>query len=170
MKVTPESYAKWRAAFEAEMAAKAKKEEDDRLKGLPPREREEAKRWALKPTGKLHPDVVWSVRAAVWLVAGALEPRQRAVAARASSTSVAGGQYVARVRKAADIDFHWSPSSCAGRQLFAANASLAASDATLGEGEESVDASQYERETPESDEEEEEGAGIARLHLSDDEN
>lgn len=51
-KVTPESYAKWRAAFDAEMAAKAKKEEEDRLKALPPREREEAKRWAAKPTGQ----------------------------------------------------------------------------------------------------------------------
>lgn len=57
----------------------------------------------------------------------------------------------------------------AGRELFAANASLAASDAALGEGEVSVDASQYERVEVESDDEED-TPGIARLHLSDDEN
>ncbi len=50
--MTPESYAQWRAAFEAEMAAKTKKDEDERLKALPAKEREEAKRWAAKPTGR----------------------------------------------------------------------------------------------------------------------
>ena len=34
------------------MAARAKKEEDDRLKALPAKEREEARRWAAKPTGR----------------------------------------------------------------------------------------------------------------------
>lgn len=34
------------------MAAKEKKEEDERLKALPAREREEAKKWLAKPTGR----------------------------------------------------------------------------------------------------------------------
>ena len=37
------------------MAQKAKQAEEARLKSLPPKEREEAKRWAAKPTGKPPP-------------------------------------------------------------------------------------------------------------------
>ncbi|BGP38259.1 hypothetical protein JCM10449v2_002188 [Rhodotorula kratochvilovae] len=50
--VTKESFAAWAAKFEAEYAAQLKREEEERLKALPPREREEAKRWLAKLSGR----------------------------------------------------------------------------------------------------------------------
>ncbi|GAA5933141.1 hypothetical protein JCM3775_002542 [Rhodotorula graminis] len=50
--VNKASFAAWAAKFEAEYAAQLKREEDERLKALPPREREEARRWAAKLSGR----------------------------------------------------------------------------------------------------------------------
>lgn len=50
-KVTPESFAAWKIKFEAEMEAKRVKEEQDRVKALPPKEREEVKKWSGKLSG-----------------------------------------------------------------------------------------------------------------------
>ncbi|GAA5845892.1 hypothetical protein JCM11251_006722 [Rhodosporidiobolus azoricus] len=50
--VTRESFAAWAAKFEGELAAQQKKEEEERIKALPPKEREEARRWAGKLTGR----------------------------------------------------------------------------------------------------------------------
>lgn len=49
--MTKESFAAWAVRFEAEYAAQLKREEEERLKALPPKEREEAKRWAAKLSG-----------------------------------------------------------------------------------------------------------------------
>lgn len=49
--VTKESFAAWSAKFEAEYAAQLKREEEERIRALPPKEREEARRWAAKLTG-----------------------------------------------------------------------------------------------------------------------
>jgi hypothetical protein len=49
--VTKESFAKWAVQFEREFAEILKREEDERLKALPPKEREEARRWAAKLSG-----------------------------------------------------------------------------------------------------------------------
>ena len=51
-KVTKESFAAWSVKFEKEMLELRKKEEQERLKGLPGKEREEAKRWLAKLTGE----------------------------------------------------------------------------------------------------------------------
>ncbi|GAA6034309.1 hypothetical protein JCM8097_003837 [Rhodosporidiobolus ruineniae] len=50
--VTRESFAAWSAKFEAELAAQRKKEDEERIKALPPREREEARRYYSKLTGR----------------------------------------------------------------------------------------------------------------------
>ncbi|KAG0655720.1 hypothetical protein C6P46_000754 [Rhodotorula mucilaginosa] len=50
--VTKESFAKWAVQFEREFAEILKREEDERLKALPPKEREEARRWAAKLSGR----------------------------------------------------------------------------------------------------------------------
>ncbi|BGP14199.1 hypothetical protein JCM10213_006697 [Rhodosporidiobolus nylandii] len=50
--VTRESFAAWSSKFEAELAAQQAKEEEDRIKALPPKEREEARRWYNKLTGR----------------------------------------------------------------------------------------------------------------------
>ncbi|CEQ42734.1 SPOSA6832_04584, partial [Sporobolomyces salmonicolor] len=50
--VTKESFAEWSKRFEAEMAEQRKKEEAEKLKALPPKEREEAKRFMAKLTGR----------------------------------------------------------------------------------------------------------------------
>ncbi|GAA5823903.1 hypothetical protein JCM3770_000334 [Rhodotorula araucariae] len=50
--VTKESFAVWSARFEAEYAEALKREEEERLKAMPPREREEAKRWLAKLSGR----------------------------------------------------------------------------------------------------------------------
>ncbi|POY76751.1 hypothetical protein BMF94_0343 [Rhodotorula taiwanensis] len=50
--VTKESFAAWAAKFEKEFAQIQKREEDDRLKALPPKEREETRRWVAKLTGR----------------------------------------------------------------------------------------------------------------------
>ncbi|GAA5913688.1 hypothetical protein JCM6882_008720 [Rhodosporidiobolus microsporus] len=50
--VTKESFALWSAKFEAELAAQQKQEEEERIRALPPKEREEARRWAGKLTGR----------------------------------------------------------------------------------------------------------------------
>ncbi|GAA5968691.1 hypothetical protein JCM21900_005480 [Sporobolomyces salmonicolor] len=50
--VTKESFAEWSKRFEAEMAEQRKREEAEKLKALPPKEREEAKRFMAKLTGR----------------------------------------------------------------------------------------------------------------------
>jgi len=50
--VTRESFLKWRDAFEKEEIERRRKTEEERLKALPPKEREELKKWLAKPTGK----------------------------------------------------------------------------------------------------------------------
>ena len=52
-KVTPDSFNEWRVRFEQEMKDKAKKDEADRIKALPPKEREETKKFLAKHTGAL---------------------------------------------------------------------------------------------------------------------
>jgi hypothetical protein len=49
--VTKASFASWAVKFEAEQESLRKKEEEERIKALPPKEREEARRWAAKLTG-----------------------------------------------------------------------------------------------------------------------
>lgn len=49
--VTRESFLKWRDAFEKEEIERRRKTEEERLKALPPKEREELKKWLAKPTG-----------------------------------------------------------------------------------------------------------------------
>ncbi|GAA5953823.1 hypothetical protein JCM3765_000660 [Sporobolomyces pararoseus] len=51
-KVTKESFAAWSVKFEKEMEELRKKEEQERLKALPGKEREEAKRFLAKLTGR----------------------------------------------------------------------------------------------------------------------
>lgn len=51
-KVTPESFAQWRTRFEAELADKRDKEEQDRIRALPPKERDEVKRALGKLSGR----------------------------------------------------------------------------------------------------------------------
>ncbi|KDE03067.1 hypothetical protein MVLG_06427 [Microbotryum lychnidis-dioicae p1A1 Lamole] len=51
-KVTNESFAQWRLKFEKEMADASAKEEQERLKTLPPKEREEAKKFRSKLSGR----------------------------------------------------------------------------------------------------------------------
>ncbi|CCA73824.1 related to RWD domain-containing protein-Laccaria bicolor [Serendipita indica DSM 11827] len=50
--VTKESFLKWRAAFTAEQAEKKRKEDEERMKGWTPKEREEAKRIAARLSGR----------------------------------------------------------------------------------------------------------------------
>ncbi|GAA5872595.1 hypothetical protein JCM3774_001860 [Rhodotorula dairenensis] len=50
--VTKESFAAWAAKFEREFAEILKREEEERLRALPPKEREEARRWAAKLSGR----------------------------------------------------------------------------------------------------------------------
>jgi len=50
--VTVESFRSWRAKFNREVAIKKAREEDERLKGLTPKEREEWKRIGTRPTGR----------------------------------------------------------------------------------------------------------------------
>ncbi|BGP54143.1 hypothetical protein JCM8202_003145 [Rhodotorula sphaerocarpa] len=50
--VTKESFAAWTTRFEKELALLQRREEDERLKALPPKEREEARRWAAKLSGR----------------------------------------------------------------------------------------------------------------------
>jgi hypothetical protein len=49
--VTAETFAKWKRRFVAETRAAAKEAEEARLRALAPREREEARKWANKPSG-----------------------------------------------------------------------------------------------------------------------
>ncbi|SCV69495.1 BQ2448_2515 [Microbotryum intermedium] len=51
-KVTVESFAQWKIKFDKEMADASAKEEQERLKALPPKEREEAKKFRSKLTGR----------------------------------------------------------------------------------------------------------------------
>lgn len=50
--MTKESFAAWASKFESEFAEQRRREEEERVKALPPKEREEAKRWAAKLTGE----------------------------------------------------------------------------------------------------------------------
>lgn len=50
--VTAESFAAWRSKFEQEIKIKRQKDEEDKLKNLSSKEREELKRQAVRPTGK----------------------------------------------------------------------------------------------------------------------
>ena len=53
--VTHDSFAKWRKGFVAELKTKRDKEEEDRVRALAPREREDYKKKKERPTGKLQP-------------------------------------------------------------------------------------------------------------------
>ncbi|BGP23091.1 RWD domain containing protein [Rhodotorula toruloides] len=50
--VTKESFSTWVTKFEFELAEQRRREEEERIKALPPKEREEARRWAAKLTGR----------------------------------------------------------------------------------------------------------------------
>ena len=50
--LTPEAFNAWRKKFTAEMRAKKEKEEEDRVKALSPKEREEYRRKKERPTGE----------------------------------------------------------------------------------------------------------------------
>lgn len=50
-KVTVDSFNEWKVRFEQEMKDKDKKDEADRIKALPPKEREEVKKFIAKYTG-----------------------------------------------------------------------------------------------------------------------
>lgn len=49
--VTPESFLAWKVKFDKEMAAKRLKEQEEKLKGLSPKEREEYKKLQTRSTG-----------------------------------------------------------------------------------------------------------------------
>ena len=51
--VTRESFLEWKARFDKEIAAKKAREDEERLKALSSKEREEYKRIAHRPTGIL---------------------------------------------------------------------------------------------------------------------
>ncbi len=51
--MTRDSYEKWRVAFLKELAARRTKDEDDRVRALPAKEREEVKRKLARPSGEL---------------------------------------------------------------------------------------------------------------------
>ena len=51
-KVTPVSFQEWKVKFEAEIKAVKKKEESDRIKAMPPKERDEYKKNAAKLSGR----------------------------------------------------------------------------------------------------------------------
>ncbi|WVR09324.1 hypothetical protein IAU60_006390 [Kwoniella sp. DSM 27419] len=50
--LTPEAFNKWRKGFTAEIRAKREKEEEDRVKALPPREREDWRKKKDRPSGR----------------------------------------------------------------------------------------------------------------------
>lgn len=50
--MTVESFHAWKAKFDAELAAKKAKEDDEKLKNLTPKEREEWKRAGTRLSGK----------------------------------------------------------------------------------------------------------------------
>ncbi|EPQ58141.1 RWD domain-containing protein [Gloeophyllum trabeum ATCC 11539] len=50
--VTRESFLAWKKKFDQELAAKKAKEEEERLKAMTPKEREEYKRFQTRPTGR----------------------------------------------------------------------------------------------------------------------
>ena len=54
--VTFESFRAWKMKFDREMAQKRNKEEEEKLKALAPKEREEVKKLHLRPTGQLLSD------------------------------------------------------------------------------------------------------------------
>ncbi|KAK4703325.1 hypothetical protein P7C70_g2897, partial [Phenoliferia sp. Uapishka_3] len=51
-KVTVDSFNEWKVRFEQEMKEKAKRDEADRIKALPPKEREEVKKFLAKYSGR----------------------------------------------------------------------------------------------------------------------
>ena len=71
-KVTLESFENWKVGFEAELVMKRKQEEQERLKALPPKEREETKRYLAKLSGA--PLAPFSL--AVWVADERLAGRQ----------------------------------------------------------------------------------------------
>ena len=50
--VTVESFNAWKIKFDKEMAVKCAREEEERLKGLPPKEREEFKKLHTRASGQ----------------------------------------------------------------------------------------------------------------------
>jgi hypothetical protein len=50
--VTPASFAEWRKLFEVKMKLKSAQEEEERTKGMSPKEKEEFKRMKTKPSGE----------------------------------------------------------------------------------------------------------------------
>ncbi len=51
--VTPESFKAWREMFMKEIAIKQAREEEEKMKGMTPKEREEYKKLATRPSGAL---------------------------------------------------------------------------------------------------------------------
>lgn len=50
--LTPDAFNIWRKTFTAELAAKREKAEEDRIRALPPKEREDHRKRKERPTGK----------------------------------------------------------------------------------------------------------------------
>ncbi|KAG5353933.1 hypothetical protein C0989_011421 [Termitomyces sp. Mn162] len=108
--VTIGSFKVWKMVFDQDIAMKRAREEEERMKGLTPREREEFKRVTSRLTGK--PSYFLSAR-------------------------------------------RWDASTYIGRQLFERGDKNLEDDTLLEEGTVSVDASQYERQEIEEEQEDE---------------
>lgn len=50
--VTPESFLKWKAKFDKELAVKKAREDEEKMKGMTPKEREEYKKLATRLSGQ----------------------------------------------------------------------------------------------------------------------
>ncbi|PSR76068.1 hypothetical protein PHLCEN_2v8730 [Hermanssonia centrifuga] len=50
--VTPESFLKWKAKFDKELAVKKAREDEEKMKGMTPKEREEYKKLATRLSGR----------------------------------------------------------------------------------------------------------------------
>ena len=57
--MTVENFRAWKAKFDKELAAKKAKEEEEKLKGMTPKEREEYKRLATRLTGSASRCEIW---------------------------------------------------------------------------------------------------------------
>lgn len=49
--MTPESFGKWKVAFELELKTAKAKEESDRIRALPPKERDDVRKTLAKASG-----------------------------------------------------------------------------------------------------------------------
>lgn len=57
--VTRESFLAWRVKFDKDMAAKRAKEQEEKLKNITSKEREEYKKFQVRPTGMTGPLSFW---------------------------------------------------------------------------------------------------------------